>query len=95
MTTDTGGAYHPTDVTWREQRPGGQQTRCDAQYGGATLLDEFAKAAMQGVLAKDLKSSGDGIALHTSGLPHPEELSEWAYDYAEAMIAEKRKREAE
>ncbi len=51
-----------------------------------TLLDYFAGQALVGVLS----AHADTEML----LPEDDEAARWAYDYAEAMIAERRKRNA-
>ncbi len=52
---------------------------------GMTLLDWFAGQALAGILSIENAYENDGES----------EIAQWAYDHAEAMIEQKRKRESQ
>lgn len=52
---------------------------------GMTLLDWFAGQALAGILSIERAYENDGES----------EIAQWAYDHAEAMIEQKRKRESQ
>ena len=85
MSKDTGGPAYPRHTI--ERRPdghGGIEITELAGHEGMTWLDAAALTAMQGILAQK-RLIGVGI--------HYAEDAETAYDIAEAMLAEKRRRE--
>jgi hypothetical protein len=83
MITDTGGPAFPQH--WHPEM-GWAPEQLDQ---GMTILDEFAKAAMQGELA--CQSEADGVYAESAGF---DVLAIRCYKIAQAMLAEKRRLEA-
>lgn len=71
-----GGPAFPWEV--RSLDSAGQE-RTQASYGGMSLRDYFAAKAMQGLIASNDEGAGDRI----------EELPEYAYMIADAMLQER------
>ena len=70
---------YPQGEQWRDGA--GNLNGRSAMHTGKTMLDSFAEAALTGLLHG-----------HASYQSH--ELASWAYDIAEEMLAEKKKRES-
>lgn len=83
--TDTGGSAFPQPPIKYVTSSGGSFYAPESA-GGMTLLDYFAAAALQGVLAGEAGKKPDDHATY-------QDASKWAYKYAEHMLAEKRRRE--
>lgn len=66
-------AYPVLYITWQPQL-GAYDTHL---HPGLTKREEFAKAAMQGILSSS----------HVSETPSPEYVRDQAYKYADAMLA--------
>lgn len=91
--SDTGGSAFPSELAkdWRSTESGHQAYEL---FGGMTLLDYFAGQAMQAILSSSVGELAE--AHHKGELENPTKfIAETAYDQAEAMIAEKRRREGE
>lgn len=94
MKHDTGGPAYP--LVLQEKDEEGRVS--PVIQGGMTLLDYFAGEAMEAIyISGDHKKAMDN---YTPGEPEPikrdcnqHEVAAWAYGVAEAMIAEKRRRE--
>jgi len=82
--TDTGGPAFPSEG----------EGHGDSNYWdmGMTLLDYFAGQAMQGELASQ-EFAPDGGYYYANDKSNRYNLAEKCYNIAEAMIAEKRRRE--
>lgn len=96
MTKDPGGPAYPCK---REITPSGDNREpYKVNYEGMTLLDYFAGLAMQAIIESGdykeamVKSGSAGTPNVFRDCTH-DEIAQWAFDYAEAMIAEKRRRE--
>ena len=97
--TDTGGPAFPKIIHGELKRGDASgfgtthyQTMFFENSGGMTLLDWFAGQAMKAILSTEASV----LALARGKLANPAKfVAETAYDQAEAMIAEKRKRENE
>lgn len=74
MTKDGGPAYPQTAY----------EDGVSVHYYGASLRDEFAKAALQGLLAQSL-----GVA---NGI-NPEQHATWSYAMADAMLEARKPKE--
>ena len=72
---------YPQGEQWRDGR--GNLNGKSAMHTGKTMLDSFAESALTGLLHRHAEAYGS------------RELAAWAYDIAEEMEAEKKKREAE
>ena len=73
--TDTERAYHESKISDRRRLIGDRNRE--------TMRDGFAVVALQGILAAH---AGEGIPL-----PKPERAAVQAYEYADAMLAERAK----
>lgn len=77
MTKATGGYAFPTFV-WQQ---GYNQMM---PMGGMTLRDHFAEKALAALILKDKDYANCGAA----AVP---KMAQWAYEYADAMLAEREK----
>lgn len=71
---------YPQGQQWRDGS--GYLNSRSALHTGKTMLDSFAEAALTGLLHRHAEAYGS------------HDLVVWAYDIAEEMLAEKKKREA-
>ena len=84
--TNNGGPAFPTRPFTATER----QQGCDETESGMTLLDHWAGQIAAAYICGTMANPDPGL-----GLPEDEELARDSYDHADAMLAEKRRREEE
>ncbi len=97
MNKDTGGPAFPADSRDVSHLAGTERDYQPQMFSGMTLLDYFAGQAMQGELASQDYTNDEGRfpggCYYANNVENRLVLTEKAYAIAEAMIAEKRRRE--
>lgn len=84
---NTGGSAFPECGVWDGDRNQVNPVGAYFDAGGMTLLDYFAAKALEALIAKDNK---DGENRGKKAVPI---MAAFAYEYADAMIAERAKRQ--
>lgn len=95
--TDTGGPAFPTQELPQPQLQDGTWAQNWFPLDeGMTLLDKFADSALRGAISNQKLMDNVDALVETGGSPTGfEVVSRLSYNYAQAMIAEKRRLEKE